>query len=50
MHNKIIIIDNAINNWKQRYNSVVFWYDVKTYSKEWCLKQILFFKDLKKTI
>lgn len=46
MHN--IIIDNAINNWEQRYNGVVFWFDVKKYSKEWCLEQILYFKNLKK--
>ena len=47
MH-KLIIIDNAINNWKQRYNGVIFWFDVKTYSKEWCLEQIEFFENLKK--
>ena len=46
----LIIINNCISNWKQRYNGHVFWYDQKTYSKEWCLEQILFFKNLKKKI
>jgi len=45
--NKLIIIDNAINNWEQRYNGVVFWFDEISYSKEWCLEQIVFFKNLK---
>ncbi len=43
-----IIIDNAIINWEQRYNGVIFWFDKETYSKEWCLEQIIFFKNLKK--
>jgi len=47
---RVIIINNAINQWKQRYNGVVFWYDVKTYSKQWCLEQILFFKSLKQKL
>jgi hypothetical protein len=46
-NNKLIIINNAISSWEQRYNGVVYWWDVKTYSKEWCLEQILYFKDLK---
>ena len=43
------IIDNAIDSWEQRYNGVVFWFDVKTYSKEWCAEQVLYFKNLKQT-
>jgi hypothetical protein len=45
--NKLRNINNAIDSWEQRYNGVIFWYDVKTYSKKWCLEQILFFKSLK---
>ena len=49
MH-KLNIINNSIYFWEQRYNGVVFCWDVKTYSKEWCLEQILFFKNLKQTL
>ncbi len=49
MH-KLKIINNAIYSWEQRYNGIIFWFDVKIYSKEWCLEQILFFKKLKQKL
>jgi hypothetical protein len=40
-------IENAVNNWNNKLNNIYMWWEEKKYSKEFCLKQIEFFKNIK---
>lgn len=45
--NKLRAINNAIWFWQMLLQGHKFWYDKKTYTKEWCAEQIQYFEGMK---